>query len=396
MHSILGPKHARRQILFLIMVDALFGFAIGLSSPSVAPLVFTVGVTLTFVGQAQTIGGLGATFLRFPSGILMDHLGRKRLILLGGFVTLLGFVSYSLVNGWFLLGAGIVLVSMDNAIRNAATSASLGDAERSDRLGRLFSRDLGTTQTAATIAPLIGAYVVTYLGVSTRTVFSSSAAIILVALLLVWLFYQPPSLGRVGAARAEKWFILPNKRILPILVVATLDSFSWGIATTQFWTLYIFKVMNATQEQLGIAIAISAGVQALSGFALGSRLDRVGRRPFMAFSEWCALGAVLPLLFGWRAEFAYISAIFWGLVTSLWRPALYAYVVDSFGREKFGQTLGMISLVSGVAGATAAVIGGLLWDNVSPKLPFMTVMLLAVITGIVIWFKLEDKTNNST
>ncbi len=256
--------------------------------------------------------------------------------------------------------------------------------------------DLGVTQTAATIAPLIGGYAVTYLRVSRRTVFSSSAAIIVVTLLLVWLFYQPPPLERVGAARAEKWFILPDKRIFSVLVVVTLDAFSWGMSTTQFWGLYIFEVMNATQEQLAIAIAISTGVQALSGFTLGSRLDRVGRRPFLAFSEWCAVGAVLPLLLGWRVEFEYISALFWGLVTSLWRPALYAYVVENFGREKFGRTLGLLLLVSGAVGATASLIGGLMWDNVSPKLPFMTTMLLATITGIVIWFKLKEKTNDST
>lgn len=45
------------QIMLLIGVDSLFGFAIGLSSPAVAPLVFALGVSLTFVGQAQTIGG---------------------------------------------------------------------------------------------------------------------------------------------------------------------------------------------------------------------------------------------------------------------------------------------------------------------------------------------------
>lgn len=85
-----------KEITLLIAVDAFFGFAIGFSSPSVAPLVFALGVSISFVGQAQTLGGLGSTFLRLPLGVLMDRIGTKPLILVGGPITLVGFLSYSL------------------------------------------------------------------------------------------------------------------------------------------------------------------------------------------------------------------------------------------------------------------------------------------------------------
>lgn len=47
----------------------------------------------------------------------MDRVGRKLFILVGGVVTLLGYVSYSFAKAWFLLRAGIMLVSLDSAIR---------------------------------------------------------------------------------------------------------------------------------------------------------------------------------------------------------------------------------------------------------------------------------------
>ncbi len=384
---------ASSQILLLIGVDALFGFAIGFGSPSVAPLVFALGVTLTFVGQAQTAGGLASTLLRLPIGVLMDRVGRKPFILLGGFVTLLGYVSYSFATVWFLLGAGIAFVSLDFAIRGTATSASLGDAEKSGRLGEVFSLDLGVTETAATIAPLMGGYVATSLAVPTKMIFAASASVISVALLVVWLCYKPAPISRPDLSNgAQKWFTLPDRRMLPILIIVALDAFAWRISFP-FWTLYIFKVMNATQEQLGITIAISAGIPALTGLTLGSRIDKIGRRPFLAASEWSAIGAFLPLLFGWRPEFGYISAVFWGLVYSLWVPALNAYAVDHFGREKFGQTLGTMSLVAGIVSAASPVLGGWMWDNISPKAPFVVTLIIAIVIGAIIWLKLEEKPN---
>lgn len=380
----------QREIGLLIAVDALFGFAIGFSSPSVAPLVFALGVSISFVGQAQTVGGLGATFLRLPVGILSDRIGRKPFILIGGLVTLAGFLSYSLATFWVLLGAGMVLVTIDFAIRGMALYASLGDVAKSG-LGRVFSLDLGVTQTAATVAPLIGGYLATAMSFPSSYIFATSAGLIGVALIVVLVFYRPEPIVRTkNRLEVSKWsFIRPDRRLIPLLVIVALDAAAWRLSFP-FWTLYIFKQMKATQEQLGIALAIAAGIPALTGLTLGSKLDKVGRRPFLVASEWAAIGAFLPLLFGWRPEFAYISAIFWGLVYSLWMPAINAYIVEHFGREKFGQTSGTMSLVSGTVSAASPALGGWMWDNISPTAPFIVTLFAAIAIGFIIWFKLAE------
>jgi MFS family permease len=387
-----GRASTESQILLLIGVNALFGFAIGFSSPSVAPLIVALGVSISFVGQAQTVGGLGATFLRLPVGVAMDRIGRKPFIVLGGLVTLLGFVSYSLSTFWLLLGAGIVLVTLDYTIRGTASSASLGDAAKTGRIGRVFSLDLGVTESAATLAPILGGYVATVMAIPSPVIFATSAVLTAIAITVVSIAYKPAPVQKTQARTVGSWreFVHVDKRILPLLVVVTLDAAAWRISFP-FWTLYIFKEMNATQEQLGIALAISAGIPALTGLTLGNRLDKAGRRPFLALSEWSSIGAFLPLLLASRPEFAYISAVFWGLVYSLYVPALNAYVVDHFGRERFGQTLGTLSLAAGLASAASPALGGWMWDNISPKSPFILTLVLANVVGVIIWFKIEEK-----
>lgn len=382
---------AKRETVLLIAVDALFGFAIGFSSPSVAPLVFALAVSISFVGQAQTVGGLGATFLRLPMGVLMDRIGRKPFIVIGGLVTLIGFLSYSLATFWVLLGAGIVLVSLDFAIRGMASYASLGDAAKSGGLGRVFSIDLGVTGTAATIAPLIGGYLATAMSLQSNLIFVTSAGLVAMALIIVLVGYKPRPLRQTQTIPSgSTWaFIRPDRRLVPILIVVGLDAAAWRISFP-FWTLYIFKEMSATQEQLGIALAIAAGIPALTGLTLGSKLDKVGKRPFLAASEWASIGAFMPLLLGWRPEFAYISAIFWGLVYSLWMPAMNAYIVEHFGSEKFGQTSGTMSLISGIASALSPILGGWMWDSISPKAPFILTLIMATAIGFVIWFKIKE------
>jgi MFS family permease len=326
----------------------------------------------------------------------MDRIGRKPFILLGSLITFFGTLSYSLANTWLLLGAAIIFVSLDFPIRATATSASISDSEKSQRLGEAFSLDMGATQAAATAAPLLGGYVATTFGVSTHALFATSASLVLVAMLIVWFGYRPRPRERAPLMSKEhhKWFVLPDRRIVPALVIVTIDGIAWRISSS-FWTLYVFKAMNANQAQLGTAIAIAAGVPAITGFTLGSRLNRANRKLILAVSEWCAIGAFLPLLLGPTPEFAYISAVFVGLVNALWQPSLYAYVIDRFGREKFGQTLGTLTLLSGLASSASPLLGGWLWDNVSPKMPFVVTLVLAIMTGAVVWSKLEDKSNKN-
>ena len=110
----------------------------------------------------------------------------------------------------------------------------------------------------------------------------------------------------------------------------------------------------------------------------------------MAASEWAAIGCFLPLLLGWRPEFAYISAVFAGFVYSLWMPALNAHIVLHYGRERFGQTLGTLALVAGLASAASPILGGWMWDNISPQSPFILTLALAVVIGFIIWFKIKE------
>ena len=242
MTSLENAPNPVRQISLLIAVDALFGFAIGFSSPAVAPLVFAIGVSISFVGQAQTVGGLGATFLRLPMGVLSDKIGRKPFILIGGLVTLAGFLSYSLATFWVLLGAGIVLVSIDLAIRGTALYASLGDVAKSG-LGRVFSLDLGVTQTAATVAPLLGGFMATTMSLPSRLIFATSAGLIGFALIVVLVFHKPEPIRRTQNTRdVSKWsFIRPERKLLPLLIIVALDAAAWRLSFP-FWTLYIFKV----------------------------------------------------------------------------------------------------------------------------------------------------------
>jgi MFS family permease len=63
--------------------------------------------------------------------------------------------------------------------------------------------------------------------------------------------------------------------------------------------------------------------------------------------------------------------------------------VTPLGSQRFGQTLGTMSFISGLASASPA-LGGWLWDNISPRVLFILTLIFAVAIGFIICFKIEE------
>ena len=56
--------------------------------------------------------------------------------------------------------------------------------------------------------------------------------------------------------------------------------------------------------------------------------------------------------------------------------------------------MGTMSLVAGIVSAASPALGGWMWDNISPKAPFEVTLLIAIVIGVIIWFKLVEKPSN--
>jgi len=45
----------------------------------------------------------------------------------------------------------------------------------------------------------------------------------------------------------------------------------------------------------------------------------------------------------------------------------------------------------GIVSAASPLLGGWMWDNIPPKATFTVTLIMAILIGTMIWFKLEEK-----
>jgi MFS family permease len=389
----------RKEILLVILVNSIFGFAVGFAVPSVAPLIVFMNVTMTFVGNirsaTQTIGSL----IRPLLGPLVDRYGPKTFYLLGGMITTIGHVFYALTESWILLAAGLLLTNLDIPTRGLSSTVAIGKGSDTKTRGKAFSLDLGINQLASTFAPLIGGYAADELRLSFRWIFGIAGGLMLLGLVLMAVKYSPPVVSKtiwhpsLGGFMRQAFSI--DRRLRTYALVSTLDWFFWGLSFP-FYSLFIYKQLGVTTEQLGIVAAIASASPTIASLALGPVLDRWRTTRFLAVSEFMAIGALTPILVGTGVEFAYVSSVFWGLVYGLWVPAMNSFILDTVGNESFARASGNVSLLANILSIPSPAIAGWLFDNISPKAPFAITLIGAITTGTLILLLLKEPRTAAT
>jgi len=383
----------RREVLLVIVVNSIFGFAVGFGAPSVTSLIVFLNVAMAFVGNVRAIVQALATLIRPLLGPMVDRYGPKAFYLLGGTTTAVGYLAYALAESWGLLAVGLLFANLDMYIRAFSSTVAVGKGSIASTRGKAFSLDLGVTQFASTVSPLVGGYVADRFQFSFREVFGVAVGLMIVGLILMALKFPSQAKSEPTPSfllkRYVKQAFTTDRRLRTFAYLSALDWSLWGLSFP-FYYIFIYKQFGTTTEQLGIVVAIGSASPALASFLLGPVLDRVRPTRFLVISEFMALGAILPILVGARIEMAYFSAIFWGLVYGLWMPAMNSYVLDTVGHDSFARASGNVSLLASLLSIPSPAIAGWLYDNVSPKAPFVITMIGALATGVLILLLMSE------
>ena len=285
-----------------------------------APAAISADLQQTFHASAAELGGLAATYfyvylvMQIPTGILVDTLGPRRVVAIGGVVGGIGVLLFGMADTLAMASVGRLLVGLGVSV----TFISLLKLNAAWFHDRHFATMTGATILLGNAGSLLAAAPLAWaLGyVSWRTVFSVLGAFSLLLALLAWWLVRDhpgeadlPSLRELDGKAAHSphrghWYdglliVLKNRATWPGLWV------NMGLAGSLFafgglWAVPFLRDVYGMDR----AAATNHTTLLLAGFAIGALFigtfsDRVGRRKPVMFAG--ALGYVLcwlPLLFG--------------------------------------------------------------------------------------------------
>ena len=338
-------------------------------------------------------------------GAMVDRLGPRRLLVLGGVLLFAGLVGSALISALWqeILLYGIVMTMGANC---------LGLVVFVPLLSRQFVRRRGMAisivQSAngfgrAASAPLVQFLIST---IGWRETFWAQAVFIAAAV---------PLLATVFRRAARYPIASAPSAINPVSADPPLPASNWtlsaAIRTPHFWLLfavYLFTGLGSflvSLHQLAFAVDVgfdklyAAGVLGIGSFlAIGGTIvtgtlsDYIGR-------EWSAIlaygisiiGVVCALLITSPDQhfLLWLHACFFGLTWGARGPAITAKTADLFPGGRLGTILGVITIGSGIGSAVGSWAAGWIFDvSGSYRLAFM-LSIAAYLCGCIAFWALR-------
>ncbi len=374
----LSEKQARRNVNYLAALDMIVSLGFGLIMPLFPQYVELLGGGALEVGILFSSFVLTRALLAAPFGNLSDRVGRKKLILIGGFLYSILAVLFVVPSSW----AGLILVRGLQGVASAmvwpVSEALIIDSCPTTKRGESIGRVVMASNIGMVIGPFVGGGIFfvasTYLGLSEldsfRLPFYFTAMISLVGALLVWINVTDAkapleSRPKVSFRKLFHPDGMDHQGIVNLRVLYS-NAFMEGFAFSSIGPLMAFYLPERfpylQADVVAIVIGVAMGLGALIAIPSGRMSDRVGRKKVFMVGSFFSYTGVMLIPFGWTLWLVVVFMSLRSMAFQVASPAMRALQADTVPEQVRGRLIGMLESISNFGSVLGAPVGGFLLD----------------------------------
>jgi len=364
---------SERSVGYTFWILCVVGFFALLSStmsknPVLNPFAMSLNAPealLGFIAAASTIPGM---LVSLPAGSLSDTFGRRRVLLVSGFVFASAPFLYLLVNSWWQLALVRFLhgfaTAMFGPVANAFV-AELFPSKKGERIS-LFS---SATAVGRTLAPIIGGYILFITAYDFHELYLAVGLAGVAAFIIMVFFLRDGSgsseaetkkASEGGAKIFQGWSVVArNPGILATSLVEASQYYAFG-AVEFFLVGYLKEVARLDAFSIGIISGVEIAMIPVSKPAMGALSDRLGRK--MLIMAGSVVGAIALIMFPLTTNFYLIllASIVYGVGFSMVTSSTPALVSELTSKELMGTGLGFLSTIMDVGQTLGPIVTGLI------------------------------------
>ena len=393
--------------MVLIVSWILMDFAQELPGTYFSDYVLGLGGTPTALGLITAASMFALAAVQFPGGYLADRYGRRWLVSTLTFAVALSFVFHAVAPNWYYVLVGEILRNLC-LLYQPALNAMFADSLPAKQRGMGFSVLNLIMSVSTTPAPVVALFLVASYGsmMGMRVAFGIVVALFLAAAVvrlklkesiqsnvrfrLKEVLSSYPESVREGIQVWKKvprstFYLFASSLIyrfaftmtMPLLLVYAFYVLQIGGLPNLAIPAELDPALQLARERWGYAnIALFVTMIILS-VPVGRLIDKLGRKIPLILSGVLAVPATFLFVYGDYAML-YVALILWGASQLLGYSASQALFADLVPQSERGKATGSMNFFTYLLMAAAGIAGGLLYDNVSPQLPFILMIILTV------------------
>ncbi|MHB8880531.1 MAG: MFS transporter [Thermodesulfovibrionales bacterium] len=390
-----------------ITVAGFVSFFMDISSEMIYPLVplflaNSLGVSKSAIGLIEGIAEATASILKVFSGWLSDRMGsRKWLMALGYGISTLSRPFVALATGWQTVLGSRFIDRFGKGVRTAPRDAIIAESAARAYLGRAFGFHRAMDTLGAAVGPVVAFFFLKIFSNDYRSIFWLSMVPGTIAVILIIFFITEKKSVKATEGLIDETPANPNR---PKLTAAHFDwRFRFFVVIAALFALGnssdVFLILRAEQtgittRMIPIVYLLFNLVYSLSSIPAGMAADRFGRKRVIL--SGFVLFACLYYGFAVAGSASAIWVLFgsYGLFMGLTEGIQKAFLATIIPADFKATAFGIYNMVIGLAMFPASLIGGWLWDHVSPSATFYFGAITAGLASVlfVIFMAIAGKT----
>ncbi len=373
-------------------MNVAFGFSVQLISPLFPLYLSDIGATAEQNALVISLGGLVATSLMFPAGLLLDRIGRRVLLMGSAVLNMVSIFLMSYATTWQQVLPLFMIYSATGALFMPARMAMITSGSDLENRASVF----GIMNTAWPIAGIVSTLISGYLVETTgwRQVFLVGSII--------------NALSIIPGSRIERQSItidsretgfrdLFKKEIASVLLIF----FIYGMLLTTalggmnlIIPLYLKSRFELSAAQIALFFTAQSALNLITQIPSGSLADRFGRKrmvltfigllPFL-YASWHIIG-------DWRMLLV-VNSIAFGLWSMTW-PATLTLLSDTVPSRLIGAAFGVNTTGNRLGFTIGPLIASYFYVNYFETAPFLVSGVVCLV-AVLFAFGLRDSVKDS-
>ncbi len=343
-----------------------------------------LGATPERVGMVVGASTVTGIFLKLPSGVLSDRLGRRTLIVAAALV----FAAMPFTYLGVATLAGLLLLRLVHGSATAmfgpVASATLSDVAPSERRGAWLGSYSAIQGAGQALGPVAAGWLIQ--GARFDAVFVVSGALGLIALtMLAWGMkpHQPTAVPRQRTGWAQAIAAVGRDRQILATSLAQAGQMLLNGTLAGFLPLFAHERLGLSARDIGLVFGLQTAATLAARPAFGAWSDRV-ERPLLVVVG-VVMSSVAVAAMSWAGAFSTLTCLagLYGMGAGVTTAATAARITDLAHRARYGAAHGVFGTIYDIGDASGPILAGFLVATLGYEAMFRSMAIVVAAFAVM-------------